>query len=309
MKIVIFGTGGVGGYFGGRLAQQGQDVTFIARGMHLDVIRENGLRVDSLDGDFSIRPAKATDNLASIGAADLILLAVKAWQLDDAIQQMKPSVGENTTILPLMNGMEHMEKLLSSFNEKHILGGLCRISAFIEAPGHIRHVGVAPYLAFGEWVNTKSERIQNLLEMFKPIETITAENPPDIQVAMWEKFIFICATSGVGSYTSLPIGEIRANAETHSMLQNALEETTAIARARGIAIAGDFVQSTMQRIEGIAPHVIPSMQKDMMAGRPSELNEQTGAVVRMGKTANIQTPTHEKILAALLPLEQKARGK
>ena len=309
MKIVIFGTGGVGGYFGGRLAQQGQDVTFIARGMHLDVIRENGLRVDSLDGDFSIRPAKATNNLASIGAADLILLAVKAWQLDDAIQQMKPSVGENTTILPLMNGMEHMEKLLSSFNEKHILGGLCRISAFIEAPGHIRHVGVAPYLAFGEWVNTKSERIQNLLEMFKPIETITAENPPDIQVAMWEKFIFICATSGVGSYTRLSIGEIRANAETRSMLQNALEETTAIARARGIAIAGDFVQSTMQRIEGIAPHVIPSMQKDMMAGRPSELNEQTGAVVRMGKTANIPTPTHEKILSALLPLEQKARSK
>lgn len=309
MKIAIFGSGGVGGYFGGRLAQSGQDVTFTARGAHLDAIRENGLRVDSVDGDFIVKPAKATNDPASLGAAGLILLAVKAGQLEYAIQQMKPSVGENTLILPLMNGMEHMEKLLSVFSGKHILGGLCRISAFIEAPGYIRHVGVAPYLAFGEWDNTKSERIQKLLEMFKPFEAITAENPPDIQVAMWEKFIFICATSGVGSYTRLPIGEIRANAETRSMLQTALEETTSIARARGVAIAGDFVQSTMQRIESIAPHVIPSMQKDMMAGRPSELNEQTGAVVRMGKTTNIQTPTHEKILAALLPLEQKARSK
>lgn len=309
MKIVIFGSGGVGGYFGGRLAQHGQDVTFIARGAHLDAIRENGLRVDSVDGDFIIRPAKAADDPASIGKADLILLAVKAWQLDDAVQKIKPLIGENTLILPLMNGIEHMEKLLSAFGKKHVLGGLSRISTFIEAPGHIRHVGIAPYIAFGEWDHTKSGRVQNLVEMFKSIPGITAENPPDIQIAMWEKFIFISATSGVGAYTRLPIGEIRANAETRSMLQNALEETAAVAHARGVGIAGNFVEATMQRIETIAPHVIPSMQKDMMEGRPSELNEQTGAVIRMGKTFNIPTPTHEKIYSSLLPIEQKARSR
>jgi 2-dehydropantoate 2-reductase len=308
MKIIIFGSGGVGGYFGGRLAQHGQDVTFIARGAHLKAIRETGLRVDSVDGDFAIHPAKATDDIASIGAADLILLAVKAWQLDDAIAQTKPMVGEQTMILPLMNGMEHMQTLLSTFGAKHVLGGLSRISAYIEAPGHIRHVGIQPYIAFGEWDNTKSGRIQNLVEMFKLIKGVTAENPPDIQTAMWEKFIFICAVSGVGAYIRLPIGEIRANPETRAMLQNVLEETTALARARGVAIVKNFVETTMSRIENIAPHVIPSMQKDMMEGRPSELNEQTGAVVRMGRAAGIPTPTHEKILAELLPLEQKARN-
>lgn len=156
MKIVIFGSGGVGGYFGGRLAQSWQDVTLLARGAHLDAIREKGLRVDSVDGDFIVYPAKATDDPASIGEADLILLAVKAWQLNNALPQSKPLIGERTMILPLMNGMEHMELLFSTFGEKHILGGLSRISTYIEAPGHIRHVGIAPYLAFGEWNQPKA---------------------------------------------------------------------------------------------------------------------------------------------------------
>lgn len=308
MNIAILGTGGVGGYFGGRLAQSGQDVTFIARGAHLASIRESGLRVDSVEGDFIIRPAKATDDPDAIGVADLILLCVKAWQLDEALSRMKPLIGNETMILPLMNGMEHMDRLLTEFGAKHVLGGLSRISSFIEGPGHIRHVGVSPYIAFGEWDNSKSERIQNLKGMFKSVNGLNAENPADIQVAMWEKFIFICATSAVGAYTRQPAGGYRGDPESRATLNRALEETAAVGRARGVPIADDFMRLTMQRIDNLPPHTIASMHKDIVEGRPSELNEQTGAVIRMGKMLGVPTPTHEKLYAALLPLEQKARN-
>ena len=308
MKIAVFGTGGVGGYFGGRLAQNGNDVTFIARGAHLAAIRESGLRVESMDGNFSIHPAKATDSPETLGKVDLILLAIKAWQLDNAIQPMKSMVGTNTIILPLLNGMEHMDTLLASFGEEHVIGGFCRISAFIGGPGVIRHVGVRPYIAYGEWNHSKSERVQTVHALFASINNIMAEIPEDIHVAMWEKFIFISGTSGVGAFTRQTIGEYRANPATRTMLQEALEETTAVARARGVNIAKDFVDFTMRRIDTIDPHITASMQKDMMEGKPSELNEQTGAVIRMGKASGVPTPTHEKLFAALLPLEQRARN-
>jgi 2-dehydropantoate 2-reductase len=308
MKIAIFGSGGVGGYFGGRLALAAQDVTFVARGAHLAAIKESGLRVDSIGGDFVVHPAKATDSPQSIGRADLVILATKAWQLDSAIEQMKPLVGEGTMILPLLNGMEHMDTLLTSFDRKNVLGGLCRISAFAAGPRYIRHVGVPPFIAFGELDNSKSARVDSLKEIFSTLNGITVDVPSDINAAMWEKFIFISGTSGVGAYTGQTIGEFRANPETRAMLFNAMNETAAVARARGAALSESFVSDTMSRIDTIQPHIIASMQKDMMEGRPSELNEQTGAVIRMGRTAGIPTPTHEAIYAKLLPLENKARG-
>ena len=309
MKTVIFGTGAVGGYYGGRLAHAGQDITFIARGEHLTAIRETGLRVDSIQGDFLVQPAKATDDPGSIGTADLVVIAVKAWQLDDVIEQMRPLVGEQTIILPLLNGMEHMDKLLSAFDRKNILGGLCRISAHVAAPGYIRHVGVQPYIAFGELDNTRSQRVETIYKMFSAIDDILVEVPADIHVTMWEKFIFISGTSGVGAYTRQPIGEYRIIPEARQMLIDAMNETAAVARARGVRVPASTVDDTMKRIDKLPHAMLASMQKDMMEGRPSELNEQTGAVIRMGKAAGVPTPTHEKLYAALLPLEQKARGR
>ena len=307
MKIAIFGSGGVGGYFGGRLAQAGQDVTFIARGAHLAAVTESGLRVDSIGGDFAVHPARATDSPQSMGHVDLVILATKAWQLDSAIEQMKPLVGAGTMILPLLNGMEHMDTLLAAFGREHVLGGLCRISVFVAAPGQIRHVGVPPFVAFGELDNSQSARVDSLREMFSALNGITVDVPADINVAMWEKFVFISGTSGVGAFTRQPIGEFRANPETRTMLFNAMNETAAVARARGIPLSESFVSDTMKRIDTIQPDVMASMQKDMMEGRPSELNEQTGAVIRMGRAVGVPTPTHEAIYAKLLPLENKAR--
>lgn len=308
MKIIIFGTGGVGGYFGGRLAHAGYDVTFIARGKHLEAIQQTGLRVDSIHANFVIHPAKATDSTESIGAVDLIILATKAWQLDSAIEQMKPLVNENTTILPLLNGIEHIDALQKVFGNKNLIGGLCRISVFIEGAGHIKHMGVNPYIAFGEMNNSKSDRILSIHKMFSSLENITAEIPADINIALWEKYVFISATSGVGALTRLPINESRAIPEWREMLINAMRETVSIAHAKGIMLSENLVDEIMNRIDSAPAGMFASMQKDMMEGRPSELDDQIGGAIRMGKAVNIPTLTHEKIYKELLPLEQKARG-
>ena len=308
MKFVIFGTGGVGGYFGGKLAQAGEDVTFIARGKHLSVIQQAGLSVDSIGGDFVIQPAQATDSPQSIGVVDVIILAVKAWQLDDAISQMKSLVGENTFILPLLNGIEHMDTLVNAFGREHVIGGLCRISAIVADAGHIKHVGIDPYIAFGELNGEITARISNLLSVFKNISGITAEARENIELAMWEKYLFICAFSGVGAVTRSPVGVFRSISESRAMFRRALEEVALVANTRGIDLNEKSVQAVMDRIDQTQPDTMASMQKDILAGRPSELESQTGAIIRMAHAADVSAPTHEFIYASLLPLEKKARG-
>jgi 2-dehydropantoate 2-reductase len=309
MKFAIFGTGGVGGYFGGKLAQAGEDVTFIARGRHLDAIRESGLRVDSIGGDFVVHPAKATDSPQSIGVVDVIILAIKAWQLDDAINQLKSLLGESTVIVPLLNGIEHMETLFNAFDVEHVLGGLCRISVFIGDAGNIKHVGIDPFIAFGEWNGKKSERLSKLYDIFKNIPGITVQAQDNIELAMWEKYLFICSVSGVGAVTRQPVGGFRSIKESRDMLRHALEEVVLVANARGVGLTENSVQSVMDRIDQIQPEVIASMQKDIMEGRPSELESQTGALVSMARVADVSVPTHEFIYASLLPMEKKAREK
>jgi 2-dehydropantoate 2-reductase len=309
MKFAIFGTGGVGGYFGGRLAQAGQDVTFIARGRHLARLQESGLRVDSIGGDFVIHPARAMDSTQSAGEVDCVILAVKAWQLGEAIGSMKPLAGEGTAILPLMNGIEHIDLLTDSFGEKHVLGGLCRISSFLAEPGHVTHVGMKPFISFGELDNSKSGRVTELREIFSSLVGIDVDVPPDIRAAMWEKFIFICSTSGVGAVTRQPMGVFRSVPESRAMLESAVREVEKVGRAKDVALPGNLFERLMNRIDGLPAGIVASMQKDIMECRKSELDAQTGAVVRMGRALGIPTPTHEFIYASLLPMESMARGK
>jgi 2-dehydropantoate 2-reductase len=308
MKYAIFGTGGVGGYFGGKLAQAGDDVTFIARGEHLKAIRERGLRVESVNGDFVVHPAQATDDPASIGEVDYVLVAVKGWQLPEAILQMQPLVGAGTSVVWLGNGIEGTDMVVEVFGRARVIGGLCRISSFVGGAGVIRHVGVSPSIAFGELDSAQSPRVEALRAAFARFADVRAEVPADIHVTMWEKFIFIAAVSGVGSVTRLPIGGYRAIAETRALLIAALEETSALGRARGVALDADVATRILANIDAAVPGVIPSMQKDMMEGRPSELETQTGYVTRLGRVLGIATPTHDFIYAALLPQERKARG-
>ncbi|HEY5730322.1 MAG TPA: 2-dehydropantoate 2-reductase [Anaerolineales bacterium] len=308
MKFAIFGTGGVGGYFGGRLAQAGHDVTFIARGRHLAKITESGLRVDSIGGDFLVKPANATDSPQSIGEVDCVIVATKSWQLPNAINEMMPLVGERTMILPLLNGIEHIDLLVDVLGD-YVLGGLCRISSFIAGSGHITHVGMKPYIAFGELNCKVTDRVQRLREVLSSIDGIDVEVPADIRSALWDKFIFICSTSGVGAVTRQPLGVIRSISESRRLLEITIEEAEQIGRAKGVALPADLVDILMKRIDTLPYNMVASMQKDVMEGRPSELEAQTGAVTRLGRALGIPTPTHEFIYASLLPMEMKARGK
>jgi 2-dehydropantoate 2-reductase len=310
MRFGIFGSGGVGGYFGGRLSQAGHDVTFIARGRHLVAMRESGLRVESILGDFVVHPVKATDDPHQVGIVDVILVAVKAWDIPVAAEAMKPMVGEDTIVVPLENGVDAPEQLASSLGGQHVLGGLCGISAFIGAPGVIRHVGVQPYLAFGELDHLPSKRVEDLKDVFTRLNGISVDTPADIHNALWEKFIFIAAVSGVGAVTRQPIGVYRAVPETRAILVCALEETVAVGRARSVALeenTADRILSTM--IDRAPVGMIASMQKDIMEGRRSELEAQNGALVRMGREAGVATPVHAFLYASLLPMDLAARGK
>jgi len=308
MRFGIFAAGGVGGYFGGRLAQAGYDVTFIARGAHLAAIREAGLKVDSIDGDFVIQPAKATDDPASVGAVDVLLVAVKAWQMEAAIEGMKFLVGTNTVILPVLNGVEAPEQLSAAFGNAGVLGGLCRISAFVAEPGRIKHVGMKPSIVFGELDKEKTERVLALQKIFNEIPEITAEVSDDIHVAMWEKFIFICAMSGVGGVTRQPVGVYRNIPETRAMLESTLKEAAAVGRKLGIPLAKNLATVILNRIDRLPDGMLASMQKDIMGGNPSELEAQNGALVRLGRKLDVRVPTHEYLYASLLPMELQARG-
>ena len=217
MKIAIFGTGGVGGYFGARLAQAGEDVTFIARGLHLHTIQENGLRVESILGNFIVRPAKASDDPAKIGPVDLVILGVKAWQVPEAAEAIKPLIGPQTVVLPLQNGISAASQLEAVVGREHVLGGLCRISVLIAAPGVIRHVAISPTIAFGELDAQPSPRVDSLRQVFARCQGLTVQEPADINVALWEKFIFIVSVGGLGAATRQPMGVFRSLPETRQL--------------------------------------------------------------------------------------------
>lgn len=308
MRIAIFGSGGVGGYFGGRLAQAGETVTFIARGAHLAALRERGLKIASIAGDFSIHPLQATDDPASVGPVDAVILAVKAWQVPDAAVAMRPLIGAESFVVPLENGVEAPDQLAEVLGPQHVMGGLCRILAYITGPGELRHSAIDPYIAFGELDGTRGTRAELLRQAFGRAKGLTAEIPADIRSAMWSKFLFIAPVSGLGAMTRVPIGVFRHIPETRRLLLLAFEEIVTLAHALGVSLPGDSVQQSIAFTDAVPPDGTSSMQRDMMEGRPSELEAQVGAVVRLADRAGIDVPVHRFMLAALLPQERRARG-
>ncbi len=307
MRFAVFGAGGIGGYLGGRLAQAGEDVAIIARGDHLAAIRDNGLRVDSINGDFVFKPSIATDNPAEVGPVDVVILGVKAWQVVEAAEAMRPMVGRETCVLPLQNGVEAPAQLAAVLGDGTVLGGLGYIISFIVGPGHIRHTGGGPSLRFGEMDNQHSPRAEQLLEAFGRAGVRT-DIPSNIEAAMWEKFMGITAVSGVGALTRVPVGVWRSLPETREMAIQIVREAESVAREKGIPLDGSESESAIARFERIPPDFTFSMQRDIMEGRPSELEVQNGAVVRFGQETGVPTPVNAFIYYSLLPQEMKARG-
>jgi 2-dehydropantoate 2-reductase len=307
MHIAVFGAGGVGGYFGGRLAQAGETVTFIARGEHLQAMLAYGLIVESIKGDFTVLPVIATDDISKVEAVDAVLVCVKTWQIPEAAKAIMLLLRPNTFVVPLENGVEASSQLAEILGREHILGGLCRIASRIASPGHVQHTAIDPSIAFGELDNRPSSRSQNLLQSFTRAG-ISAEIPPDINVAIWQKFLFISSVSGIGAVTRVPMGMFRSQPGTRQMLEEALNECYSVAIAQGIHLPADSVASTLAYIDTLSPRTMASMQRDIMESHPSELEAQNGALVHMGRMHNIPTPVHSFIYYSLLPQENLARS-
>lgn len=306
MHIVVFGAGAIGGYFGGRLAQAGETVTFIARGDHLRALQSTGLRVDSIKGDFFVHPVTATDDPTRVEGVDAILLCVKTWQIPGAARLIPPMLGRETFIVPLENGVEASSQLADIVGKEHVFAGLCRISSRIADPGHIQHTAIEPSIDFGELDNRKSARSQDLLQCLLRAG-IQAQIPPDIHLAVWQKFLFISAVSGVGAVTRVPMGLYRSQPETRKLLEAALMECFDVAVAHGIHLPAESIANTLSYIDNLPPGTMASMQRDILDGHPSELEAQNGALVHLGRKYHVPTPVHEFIYRSLLPQESLSR--
>jgi 2-dehydropantoate 2-reductase len=307
LKTAIIGTGGVGGYFGGKLAKAGYDVTFLARGEHLLAIRQKGLTVKSILGDFTIYPVKATDRIDTIGLADLVILGVKAWQVSDISKELLTTISNDTAVLPLQNGVMAAEALGENINQENIVGGLCRIISKIEAPGVINHFGLEPSIIFGELDNTGTARIDLIKAMFDKagISSIISE---DITSDLWKKFIGICV-SGLLAVTKTTYGELRELGETRQLMIELLNEIYLLSQKIGIIIEPGFVEKTISIIDSYPYGSTSSLTRDVWEGRPSEIEHQNGAVVRLGKKFGIDTPVNRFVYNSILPMEIKARKK
>jgi 2-dehydropantoate 2-reductase len=305
MKVAVIGAGAVGGYFGGRLAAAGNDVTFLVRGKTLEALRSRPLRVTSINGNFEVR-VPATDDPFEI-EADVVMLGVKTWQISEAADAIQRMVGRSSVVVPLQNGMGAPAELAAVLGAGRVAGGLCRIVAEAIGPGEIDHYWAEPSIAFGELSPlANGERLEALRDAFTSAD-VRCAIPSDIAAAMWEKFLFITPWGSLGAVTGLPIGALRSDPESRARLVAALNEVTEIAHAEGKPFREGAVAKILSILDGLPAETTSSMQRDIMAGRPSELEAQTGAVVRFGQETGVPTPIHDAIYRELLPLEQDAR--
>jgi 2-dehydropantoate 2-reductase len=307
MRIAMYGTGGVGGYFGAQLARAGEDVVFIARGAHLDAIRAEGLRVETPKGEIAIHPAQATDDPAQIGVVDAIFVCVKTWQVLEAARAMRPMIGPQTVVVPLQNGVEAAAQLGAVLGAERVLGGLCGTLSFVAGPGRIRSMGEAHFVKLGELDNRPSERAERLRAAFERAG-VKVEIPADIGQALWSKFVLVVSFGGVGAATRAPLGVLRSVPETRALLEQSLNEAVAVGRTRGIGLPDAIVANTLAFLDSMPAGATTSLQRDIADGKPSELEAWTGAAVRLGRAAGTATPTHDFIYASLLPSERRARG-
>jgi 2-dehydropantoate 2-reductase len=307
MEIAIIGAGGVGGYYGAKMANAGYDVLFVARGENLKAMRANGLQIKSIHGDFSVNPVRVTDKISDLGGADFILLAMKAWQVREVARDLKGIIREDATILPLQNGVMAFDELARELGSAHSINGLCRIFSKIESPGVIAHLGFEPIIIFGEADNKVSDRVETLKEIFdhSGIKSRIAE---DIQSELWKKFINICA-GGLLAVTRSTYGELREIKETRQMMYKLFEEIYALSQEMGICIESDYLSRTMSFVDSFAHDATSSLTRDVWEGKPSEIEYQNGTVVRLAEQYGVHTPVNKFIYECILPMEKRARRK
>jgi 2-dehydropantoate 2-reductase len=308
MKIAMMGSGGVGGYFGARLAAAGCDVAFIARGRHLEAIRREGLRVESPLGDAHVHPARATDDPASIGPVDLVIFSVKLWDTAAAAAAIRPLVGPETGVLSLQNGVQKDDVLRGVLGDAPVMGGVCYIATLIERPGVIKHTGKMQRLVFGEYDGRRSGRAEALLAAAQR-GGVDAELATDIRRAIWEKFVFLVGMSGATATIRLPIGPIRANKLTRQFHLDLMREVVAVGRAHGVGLPADFAEQRLGFADTLPPEMTASMHHDLERGNRLEVMWLAGGVVALGEQVGVPTPLNRAVRDILaLHAEGKPAG-
>jgi 2-dehydropantoate 2-reductase len=300
MRIAVMGAGGTGGYFGSLLARAGEDLTLIARGTQLAAILANGLTVRSrLAGDFTI-PIPISGDAREVGVVDLVLFCVKTYDAAPAAAQLAPLIGPETAVLPLLNGVEHVDLLAGAVGREHVLGGVAFVTANVSAPGVIVQSGGPGQVLLGELDGGRSARVERIAAALSKAG-IATEIPPDIQLAMWEKFLFICGFSGLTALTRLPIGNVCAERPTCDLLAGVIAETADVARASGIPLPTEAVGHAMRIARDFEPWSSGSMAHDLAHGNRLELEALNGSVVRLGQQHGVPTPLSFAVYAALFP--------
>jgi 2-dehydropantoate 2-reductase len=306
MKIAVIGAGGVGGYFGGKLSQAGNDVLFLTRGEALEVIGKEGLRVKSYLGDFTVYP-EASDKVESIASAELILFCTKSWQLDEVARSIQPFLKEGAVVLPLQNGADNASRLKEILLPGAVLGGLCKIVSKIESPGVIDHFTFVPEIVFGELSGQVSDRARKIKEIFDQagFKNRLSEN---IERDIWLKFLFIASISAMGTLTRSVLGVMREDPFIRSKIRETALEIVAVGQALGVDLFDEDLERTFDMIDNGDYDTTMSLQRDMMEGRPSELENFNGFIVKKGDSLGIDTPVNDFIYFTLLPMEKRARS-
>ena len=300
MHLAIMGTGGLGGYFGARLAAAGNDVTFIARGKHLAAIRANGLQVRSALGDVTVAPANATDNLADVGTVDIVILAVKLWDTESAAEAIGSLIGPQTLVVSFQNGVEKDDTLAKTVGAANRMGGVAYIPSVIAEPGVIQHTGTLAKLIVGAYEPAQVDRVNVFADAARAAK-IEIEVSDDIARLIWEKFVFVVGLSNMTALVRAPLGVLRAHAGTRSLLHDVMAETAAVARARKIALPVEFADQRMAFCDQAPAQMTSSMHGDLENGSRLELPWLGGAVVRYGIELGVPTPTCAFIERALAP--------
>ena len=306
MRIAIVGAGGVGGLTAALLARAGHEVAVVARGRTLAAIAERGIHVESPLGTFDAK-VEAAAAPAELRPADVVLLAVKTWQVPEVAKTLSPLVAGGGFVVPLQNGVDAPEQCAAALGPQRVVGGLCHMLSWSTAPGEIHHAGAPPAYTLGAFrapLDPRAEELRAALESAGGRARIV----PDFAVALWEKFLFIASFGGVSALSRSTAGPIRSIPETRELLEKACGEVLAVGRARGVSLGGEVVAKTMAFVDALPESATPSLQRDVVAGRPSELEALSGAVVRLGHAAGVPVPVHTVIFGALLPLERAARS-
>jgi len=300
MRIAVMGAGGVGGYFGARLAQAGHGVAFVARGRHLAAMRERGLAVRSALGDAALARPEVTDDPASLAPADVVLFAVKLWDTESAAAAIRPLLAKGGVVIPFQNGVESIERIGAVVGAERVMGGVAYIAATIGEPGVIVHTGTMARLRFGP-VHAGQQAAAEALHAACRSAGIEAELSADIRRALWEKFAFLAAFSGITSVSRQPLGVVRGDPDSRAVLESAIREVWTLGRALRIGLADDFVGEQMKFADGLPAEMRSSMQNDLAAGNRLEAPWLCGAVARMAAAAGIPAPVNTTLYAALKP--------